>query len=495
MSPMRRVWPVYALLLVLLSLLAGFAWLTRNPGSELAVRAEQWPLAGALVARLRRLYVPEQSPAERDGRSGQPAAGSAAAGDDAGASAPPAEPARMLWLAPGQTLRARPDAGAAAVGETDGYVQALVTGRSGRWRRVRLGAAEGWVLPPERAPGEPPLGSEPLPPRPLPASPAEPGRLAAAQRLLGDHAAAGRLGPYALLTDIADRELLGYFDRVASEVEPAYRRRYGLEPIGEPAETVVLFRHQAGYRVFQAREVRLRHLPAGGHAGYGLVALFTGERRREDTAGTLVHELVHLLNRRALGPALPPWLDEGLADDMADGAIAADGALDPARHGGAVERHRVRPGEILIGYHGAVATLRRLAQAERAGELPSLARVTALDWQEFVVSPERELNYAVSGHWVRYLLDQPNSELGAGFRGFLAAVAAGGPAAGEALRARLGRDWETLQAGFAGWVRAMAAARLSYPPAQEPGRAGESGEAGAASVSGSSSRHSAPPPA
>jgi hypothetical protein len=42
--------------------------------------------------------------------------------------------------------------------------------------------------------------------------------------------------------------------------------------------------------------------------------------------------------------------------------------------------------------------------------------------------------------------------LASGFRGYLAGVAAGGSAAPEALRERLGRSWQELEAGYRAWV-------------------------------------------
>jgi hypothetical protein len=497
----RREWPVYLVVSLLLALLAGWIAVSRYPDSPAVAAAESWPVVGRWVGELRRLYLP---PAAASGDAGAPAGdqpaagGSEAAGAPAGAArqvrradgsrAAPALPPpsfspedRSLWLAPGDPLRARPDDGAEVVAEADAFTSVAVLERSGGWLRVRLGGRDGWVLPPERAPGEPPLGRAPTPPRPLPPPAPDPARLAAARALLSD-TAASRLGPHAVYSD-ADPALLAFLARVAGAVEPAYVERYRRQPVGTPAGAVVLFAREADYRAFQGGEERLTTLPAGGHASGGLVALWAGERRRGEVAETLVHELTHLLNLRALGPALPPWLDEGLANDLAWGAIGDDGTIDPERIGGAVERDG-----LALTYHGPRAALRTLAETRAARGLPRLSALAALDWEAFVRSPRRDLHYALAGFLVRYLLAGEDGTLAPPFHGYLTAVAAGGPATGEALLRHLERSWDSLQWGFERWLIAEAAAEAGY-------RAGVPEAAGAGAVRGSSSRHASEPSA
>ena len=47
-------------------------------------------------------------------------------------------------------------------------------------------------------------------------------------------------------------------------------------------------------------------------------------------------------------------------------------------------------------------------------------------------------------------------ELAAGFRDYLAAVAANGGTEGVELTATLGRGWEELEPAFLGWLRSVA---------------------------------------
>jgi hypothetical protein len=187
-------------------------------------------------------------------------------------------------------------------------------------------------------------------------------------------------------------------------------------------------------------------------------------------AATLVHELTHLANRRALGPALPPWLDEGLADDLATASIGAGGGLDPTALGGSVERAGSG-----VTYHGPRADLRRLSALAEAGDLPSLSRLTALDWEGFVLPARRDVHYPLAGFFVRFLLAGEGGALREPFRDFLASVAAGESADGPALIRRLDRSWDSLQWSFELWLLGEAAAEAGWiatPPDPQRRRRG-----------------------
>ncbi len=160
----------------------------------------------------------------------------------------------------------------------------------------------------------------------------------------------------------------------------------------------------------------------------------------------MVHELTHLMNRRALGPALPAWLEEGLADDLAHSEIDPQGKLEPSRLGG-LSLRRWDGWE----WRGARASAISLRRALDAGRMRPLAELLALDWREFVAADGERTSYPQAAFWVRFLLSDPN--LAPAFRGYLREVAAGGSAAPEALRARLGADWATLDERFARWIR------------------------------------------
>jgi hypothetical protein len=441
----------WTVVLALLGLVGAFAWATHHPESRLLVRAEALPGVGPWIARFRAGYLPAPEP-QRPAEAGK-------GGEvevivewvphevrpDGGRPAPPPSP--RVWVAAGEPLRAAPDPAAPVLGHLERYLWLPVLEERAGWVRVAGDQGEGWVRPVRPAEQGPPLGDAAELARPLPARAPDPQRLRLALELLGTSGAAGRLGPLTLYTD-ADPRALWHLDRLAAQVEPAYRQRYGREPLGGEREAVVLFATEAGYRRFQAGEAQLAGLPASGHATSGLIALYSDGTLRSELASTLVHEMVHLLNRRALGPALPPWLDEGLADDLAASEIGEAGDLRPARLGGSTV---TAPGR--LEYHGAVAAVRQVLAAHRRGTAVPLERLTGLDWEAFVRSDDSALHYAEAGLFVRYLVEEP--ELAAAFRRFLAAVAEGGPADGEALRAELGRSWDRLDAGMAVWVAAQ----------------------------------------
>lgn len=443
-----RDWLVRILFVSGLAALAGLAWLTRNPDAELLARATELPLIGGVAERFRELY--RQAPSPTPGHEPGPeivyveGPGLAAEEPDRVIGARP-----VVWVEEESPLLASPEAGAEEVARTAGIANLRVFDRRGDWYRVRYRGGFGWVhLPGYEESATPPLGSDPEPPRPLPGRPPDPERLAAARRLLAQPETVTRVGPYALHTDVADGALHAFLDRVANGVERAYRERYGLAPIGEPAAAVVLFGRRADFVEYQGRETRLHGLGATGVTGGGLVALELEGRPRPEVAATLVHEIVHLLNRRALGPALPGWLDEGLADDLAQSEISEDGTLRPARLGGlTIERWNGWE------WRGARAAAIELRRALDQGRLLPLAELLALEWEEFVAPGRSTVHYGQASFWIRHLLDGGDPRLAAGFRAYLLAVASGEPAGPEELRRRLGRGWPELDEAFAAWVR------------------------------------------
>lgn len=459
--------------LVLLIAAAGaFAWATHHPDSPRLVAAESWPAVGELVARFRSRYsaAPPAPRGTSRGGTEEIVVPESAAPDEPMLPVPGEAIAGHAWVAAGEPVRAAPDDSAAQRGHLERYLYLPVLERRGEWARVVSPHGDGWVRPfrgrgeeqrrdGDVAPwaGEPPLGRATVPPRPLPGRPPDPAALAAALDLLGAAGPAGRLGPYVLYTDVGRGELFA-LDRLAAAVEPAYRARYGRVPVGTAREAVVLFDREEDYRRLQAADSVLAGLPAAGHTAGGLVAAYVGDEGPTEVAATLVHELAHLLNRRALGPSLPPWLDEGIADDLAGSEVGPSGELRPGRIGGSILEHPAQ-----LEFRGAVAALRQVDRAFASGRAVPLARLTAMEWEEFVRSGDRSLHYAQASFFVRYLLDGGDPALAGGFRRFLDAVADGGAPSGEALRSVLGRSWSELEAGMAEWVGEQVSATRPAP--------------------------------
>lgn len=321
----------------------------------------------------------------------------------------------------------------------------------------------------------PELPAEPLPPRPLPGRAPPPELLASVVDRLAPARRALRLGPYAATTDVEDLALLGMLDAVAGDVERVYTERYGATPIGEPREEIVLFRDRDGYARLAREDARIAAIDSDGHTVSGLVMLYADDRPPSEVAATLVHELVHVLNRRALGPALPPWLDEGMAEDLGQSRVLEGGRLDPGTLGG----ESYDRGDH-IELRGGLASALILQEAIGRGEAPRLEELLALPWQEFVAAGRER--YDASCFFVRYLLDGEGGALRPAFHDYLKSIAEGDPADGEGLRRRLDRPWPFLDLGWHAWMLGIDVRTLAGQLASETG-----------GPSGSTSRQASPP--
>lgn len=429
-----------AVVLLVLAAAFGLAWLTGHPESPWIDRAGEWPGIGPLAVRFREAYRPKPMP---------PTPSSPPAGEEVGII--------TLWL-PDRTPPPSPARGPGA-------------------------PASGGPRVPEPAGAEPPLGRAPDPPRPLPARAADPGRLRAAEAIFASAPRQTMVGPYALLADASLAPPLERWSALAAALDSAYTERTGQAPLGAPGETVALFADEADYRAFQGFEARLAGLPAGGHASAGLAALWSVDRTPDEIESTLVHELVHFVSRRALGPALPPWLDEGLAEDLAQAPF--DAALARFEPGGF--RVDVTRSEERIAIRGGLAALDLAARALDGSARLAVADLLSLPWEGFVAA-DAPVRYAQALVWIRFLFDGGDPARSARLREFLAGVARGEPADGARLLGLLDEDPAELDAELAAWVRReralrFVAAGLPPPRAAQP-------EGGA---SGSSSRQADSP--
>lgn len=332
------------------------------------------------------------------------------------------EPGPERVLAPaGAYLRSAPAADAGVVTRLDVAAELPVLERRPGWLRVRAGSLLGW-LP------EDPVAALSAPRPGAAAAHRHTERKERARELLGESAWEGELGPWELLTDLPPGGLSAELAAVARRVVPAYRDRYGIEPRVEERDTVVLFARGEGYRRFRAGEVGAEDLPA--HAGGGLAAVAVEGLVWDEAARLLVHELAHLLAEDTLGGDLPPWLEEGLAEDLAWTVVVAP---------------PVRPGRPVTGLAGALARVSGL-------RLLSAADLTALSREDFHRPAGRGLHYAHSGLLVRFLLEGGPPRRSSGFRTFLGALAAGAPAGPELLFRYLEEPPVELDRAFRAWL-------------------------------------------
>lgn len=459
----------------------------------LALSLLAWGVSGAAPAGTTPPGERPDPPAESAPASSSEVLGAAAA---FGEESPPPR----LSLPAGTALRERPDPRSPALETLDAPAELPVLERRGPWARVAREALRGWVLVPGARDGED-AGDGPVPA--LAGGGPDPELLEhALARLSGEgggeeggaRGAAGparsrsprSLGPYTLYTDVEDEDLLGFLGRLAGDLHRVYQERYGLDPAPQPGDgppdAVVLFARPENYRAFAEADAALAGLEAGGFAGFGLAALAAGGRSRMETAALLVHELAHLANARTLGPRTPPWLEEGLANDLSFSRIDPSGRLDPARLGGTSSVRARWPGaaggtvgerggvEVTVTSAGGRAALERLSEALDRGELVPLEELVRLSWHRLVEPDQRRLVYAQSAFFVRYLLDgapsgraperppetspgDPEGEPATAFRAYLRDLAAGRAADPEALPEALGTDWATLDRDLRRWLR------------------------------------------
>ncbi|MCP4660359.1 MAG: hypothetical protein GY856_33580 [bacterium] len=455
---MRRDAVTVLLLVVFLVFFGGFAWLTRHPDAEILRRAEDWPVVGPWASQFREAYRPRKHPIcpppgePRERRIPEPR--------EIEAHPPPSTAYETIWVLPGMRLREEPSETSPTILQFAKIANVPKLEQRGDWYRVWRKGKGGWVhledYDPKR---DPPFGSEPDPPGPL--LPREPDEetLTAARKLLGDGDRVLRLGPYALYTDSRDDQFLSDLDRVAARLDEVYAERYQRRPLGTPRAAVVLYQAEDAYRRFQARSDRIRGLPAAGHKTSGLAVLFIGRSSRQAVRSTFIHELVHLINRRALGPALPSWLDEGLADDLAHSKIDESGRIRPDLLAG---ERREEPG--WVTFDGGLASLSNVNASRRDGTLMPVQDLMSLEWEEFVRPDRSRRHYAASALWVRFLLEAEGGRYAVGFRDFLDSVANGHPPTGERLRQKLERDWSLLNGSYRGWI-AFKAKQAGIPDA------------------------------
>jgi hypothetical protein len=416
--------------------LAGLAWLTHHPEAPLLARAGDWPLVGPLAARFRAAYLPPPPPRAPVLVT---VVVSAESGPHGGAPPPPAPAVRdFAFLAEGTALRTAPDLAAPVAATAAEVTRVRVEERRRGWGRVEGGGLAGWLVLPRPGEVPEPSPSGPDPVLPLATLRPDPGRLARAAELLGAGGSWRALGPYRTLTDVADGGLLAALAAAVEDLDAVYARRYGVPPQGPPQGVVVLLARHADYARLQEQE-GLAGRVISGHTAGDVSALWEGGRHPLEVRATLVHELAHLLNRRALGPALPPWLDEGIAQDLAASGVDARGRLVPA------ELSEGRREDLVLGATVAALELQRAAEARA---LAPLAEVVAGDWERLSAGELRR-RYDHAGFLVRYLADGRAAD---GFHAFLAAIARGGPATPEALLDALDTGWDELDPAFRRWL-------------------------------------------
>jgi SH3 domain-containing protein len=362
---------------------------------------------------------------------------------------PAAAPA-AVHVESGTRLRSDPASDARVLAVIDSEMDLTEIERRGEWVRVRFESYKGWISTAPLAEDEraPAFTSPKL----------DEARIATARALTRSDAER-TLGPYRLLTDVRDETLLSTLDRSASYLAETYRKRTGLMP-GEPqGDVVAVFATDSEYRALEKSERDLAGVTSRGHAGRGVAAISAASSDRSEVNAVFVHELTHLLNRRTLGPQVPLWLEEGLAEDLAFCRTDEEGRLIlgtiRGRRTVSELTGRDRRGDVVTytrhSLIGPQVTVNRLAD----GTLKSfpLRELVSLPPRAFVDEDTRDTAYAESALFVRFLLDAEEGRNTDAFRAFLAAVRAGLSLSADRLPELLGSSWNDLDARFGAWLK------------------------------------------
>jgi hypothetical protein len=359
----------------------------------------------------------------------------------------------FVRLAPGTKLLQEPEPGAPTVAIVDVDIDLEVVDQIGTWRRVIYGSAKAWINQAD------PLGLNSNS-RGRGKFTSDSGRLKRALDLFAAPVVAQPLGPFDLYTNLKDRRLIRRLAGVATHISSAYSRRFGLEPGIEASEAIIIFAQQELYRAFERDNVRLDDLGSHGHAQGGIASLFTGRRNAEETLALFIHELVHLLNRRIFLTPPPPWLEEGMATDLAYSRISVDGRLQlgTLTGGSSIIDH---PRQMAGGWRkvnkevrvsGAKAAYSLLKQSVAQGEPSDLEGLVRLTWEDFVDPHDRQMRYVQSGFLVRYFLYDGDSREAQSFKIYLELLAKAEAVNPSELPELLEKNWPEIEDAFATWL-------------------------------------------
>lgn len=372
------------------------------------------------------------------GQEGEAVSGRAPGGSGAARPTPSYIALEWSWFRPGNRIVSTPGRGGRVIEHLSTMAWLPVLEKRGGWARVVFRGERGWI----DSSWQPPYKRKwarrgLLRHRHEPVRSSDWGRYQQARKLLEIGKPEVKVGSYELLTDVRDRELIARFDAAAEAAEGAYFARYGRLPSGDPGRSAVLFAEEATYREYQ----RLSGFSMAGNAGHaetGILAFYAEGQPHAELVRTLIHEIAHLLNDRALARRLPPWLEEGIATDL--GSVW-------------MESSEVSTGRVNLVLQSAESRFLLLGEILEQGGFPTVETLLSMSYEVFHGKPRiQRYAYAHSLALVRYLLDGEDGRHAEGFREFLRQVAAGYGAAPHLLYEHLEVEPEELERDFQRWL-------------------------------------------
>ncbi len=253
---------------------------------------------------------------------------------------------------------------------------------------------------------------------------------------------------YHIHTNLTKAETVPY-GRHLDAVFKEYRRRFS-GFIGREAGPmpVYLFRTQAEYLDFLGSlGIKARH--SGGmffvtHRARGL-ATYVDEQRTSETYAVLQHEGFHQFAWTHLGPELPTWVNEGLAQYFEDAPLVN--------------------GRLIVGTTdgGRLARVRAALNTGQALPLGTLFNMSERQWGHALHHDAGHSGLVYSQAWsvVYFLIHGEDGRYRAAFNRYLREINAGRPEA-VAYRAAFGTsDPSVMQRRWAAYVRGMETPALS----------------------------------
>jgi len=221
-------------------------------------------------------------------------------------------------LLPGSRLHLEPDARSQSLTVVDVSIEVAPLEERDGWILVTYDGYRGWVRPGGPVPLDEARGGEP--PRP----PEErPDLLAEARAHLAGGGREIAVERWRLLTDVSDEALLARIQELAMSAPERFRAWWKL-PIStaNSGPAIVLFS--------DARRAHAVDPLACGRVRRGVVTAGVVEGDPEATLRSVFHLVGHLyVSLAILGPAAPPWVEEGLADSFAELALRGPGMQEP----------------------------------------------------------------------------------------------------------------------------------------------------------------------
>jgi hypothetical protein len=394
----------------------------------------------------------------------------------------PTKPGETVEVPEGTRLFSKPSHGGDSLTMVDVDLTLPIRSRCGNWVEVVYDGLRGYFLPGDAY--VPPLDIGVTASVGVTANSYEE-RLGDANTSMKGLAREAPLGPWTAVTDAPAMDLEP-LARVAAHLAEGFTERYGLKVDAPGEQAVVLFTNLRDYRSFLAitgypgatlTRVAAVDVSPRSHVEGGIVASSLRDGPKLARIH-LVHELTHLLQRRAFPGPLPRWLSEGMAEDLAWCRVDEDGRLQLGSVQGLFfmkGRSRVDvdsqgPSAALGRYVGMLRTAplgpSGIEKALPLGDLLAFDLSSLGSVQGGYLRGISRLKVTAAGLFVRFLLDSerdltPNgrrygeTKLGpraTKFRAFLASVAAGGPSDPEALFKALGAEPATLEHRFDDWV-------------------------------------------